>query len=69
MPAVLLEFVSAPPLEIPVPFKVKALVLVIVMPFKSNTAPLVMETAPVEAPRAAALPIFKVPAEIMVPPL
>ena len=69
MAAVLLELVSAPPLEMPVPFKVKALVLVIVVPFKSNTAPLVTETAPDEAPNAATLPIFKVPAEIMVPPL
>ena len=69
MAAVLLELVSAPPLEMPVPFKVKALVLVIVVPFKSNTAPLVTETAPVEAPSAAVLSIFTVPAAIVVPPL
>jgi len=52
--------VSAPPLLIPVPFKVSALVvLVMVVPFKSSTAPLVTLTLLV--PSAVALPTFNVP--------
>ena len=58
----------APLLAIPVPFKVKALVLVMVMPLRSSTAPLVSETTPEDAPRAVALPTLRVPAEIVVPP-
>ena len=40
-----------------------------VMPFRSNTAPLVTETAPELAPKAVALPTLSVPALIVVPPL
>ncbi len=65
----LLELVKAPPSLIPVPLKVKALVLVIVVPFRSSAAPLVTETAPPEPPSAVAWPIFKVPAEMVVPPV
>ena len=65
MPPVL---VSAPPLEIPVPFKVKVLALLKEVPFKSNAAKVATDTAPLALPSAAPLPTFKVPAEIVVPP-
>ena len=67
--AVLLALVKAPLPLIPEPLKVKVLVLVIVVPFKSSAEPSVTETAPPESPRAVALPIFKVPAEMVVPPV
>ena len=38
------------------------------MPFKSRTAPLVIETVLDDAPKAAALPTFRVPAETVVLP-
>ena len=65
--AVELEFVKAPLLETPVPFSVKALAVVMVVPFKSNAAPNVTATAPV--PRAVELFTFNVPALIDVPPV
>ena len=52
----------------PVPFTVSGLVLVIVIPLRSKTAPEVIDAAPLLAPSAAALLIFKVPVEIVVPP-
>ena len=61
--------VKAPPKLTPVPLRVRALVLVIVVPPKSRTAPLVILTALVFPPNAVALPIFRVPAEIVVPPV
>ena len=61
--------VSAPPLLIPEPFSVNEFALVMVMPFRSNTAPLVTETVPELAPKAVALPTLSVPALIVVPPL
>ena len=69
VPALPLLLVSAPPLEMPVPFKVSALAPVIVAPFRSNTAPLVTLAAPALPPSAVALPTFKVPTEIVVPPV
>ena len=60
---------SAPPLVIPEPLRVRALVFVMVIPLRSRTAPEVIDTAPVVAPRAVALPTFKIPAEMVVPPL
>ena len=60
---------SDPPELIPVPDNERALVFVIVLPFRSSTAPLLKVTAPVEAPKAVALPILTVPAVIVVPPL
>ena len=60
--------VNAPPLEIPVPFSVKALVLVMVVPLRSSTAPLVTEVDPEEAPKAVALPTLSVPELTVVPP-
>ena len=63
----LLEFVNAPPLLIPVPFKVSTPVLVMVWPLRSKAARLVTDTVPL--PNAVALPVFKVPAEMVVPPL
>ena len=65
---VLLLLIIAPPLLIPVPFTVRTLVLVIVIPLRSKTAPEVIDAAPLLAPRAVALLTFKVPAEIVVPP-
>ena len=53
----------------PVPFNVRALVLVIALPLRSSTAPLVTETVEAEPPNAAALPTFRVPAEIVEPPV
>ena len=64
---VVLLLVSAAPLN-PRPFKVRALVLVIVVPFKSRVAPDVTLTAPALAPRAVALPSCSVPALTVVPP-
>ena len=64
----LLLLIIAPLVLIPVPFTVRALVLVIVIPLRSKTAPEVIDAAPLLAPSAAALLIFKVPAEIVVPP-
>ena len=66
--AVLLEFVIAPPSEIPEPFKVKGLTIVMVVPFKSNAAPVLTVTAPNLLPNAAPLATFKVPTAIVVPP-
>ena len=67
VPVVAELLVSAPPLEIPVPFKVRALVAVMVVPLRSSAAPLVREMAP--DPRAVAWPTFTVPAEMVVPPV
>ena len=64
-----LLLVSAPPLEMPVPLSVRALVLVIVVPFKSNTAPLVTLTAPLLPPSAVALATLSVPTLTIVPPV
>ena len=58
----------APPPLMPVPFKVRGPVLVMVVPFKSNAAPLLTDTTPPE-PNAVALPTFKVPALMVVPPV
>ena len=65
--AVAIEFVNAPLLETPVPFSVKALAVVMVVPFKSNAAPNVTATEPV--PKAVELLTFNVPALINVPPV
>ena len=65
----LLEFVSAPAPKIPVPLRVNALAFVMVMPFKSRAAPLTTLTALLDAPKAAELSSFKVPALIVVPPV
>jgi hypothetical protein len=67
VPTVLLEFVKAPAPATPAPFKIKAFVEVIVMPFRSNDAPLATVTMPL--PSAVGLPIFIVPALIVVPPV
>ena len=69
MAPVALLLIKAPQLEMPVPFSVKALVLVMVMPLRSSTAPLVTEVDPEEAPKAVALPTLRVPALIVVPPV
>ncbi len=58
VPAVALLLVRAPPLLMPVPFKVSAFVFVIVVPFRSKTPPLVTLAALVFPPKAFALPIF-----------
>ena len=60
MPVVALLLVKAPPLLMPMPFSVKALLPVMVVPFKSSAAPEATVTAPV--PSAVGLPIFNVPA-------
>ena len=65
----LLLLIKAPPLEMPVPLMVKALVFVIVIPLRSSTAPEVIETPLELAPRAVALFTFKVPTEIVVTPV
>ena len=67
VPAVLLEFVKAPALARPVPFKIKAFVAVMVMPLRSNAAPLATVTVPL--PKAVGLPTLIVPALIVVPPV
>ena len=61
--------INAPPVLIPVPFKVSVFVLAIAVPFRSNTAPLVTETVAAEAPKADVLPTFSVPLLIVVPPV
>ena len=69
-PDVLLELVNAPPLPTPVPFKVRVLVLVMELALISNAPPISTKMAPpLELPNAAALPAFKVPAEMVVPPV
>ena len=60
---------SAPPELIPVPLSVSTLVPVIVVPFKSSTAPLVSDTVLALPPSAVAFPTFNVPALIVVPPV
>lgn len=67
VPTVLLEFVKAPALARPVPFKINAFVAVMVMPLRSNAAPLATVTVPL--PSAVGLPTFIVPALIVVPPV
>ena len=67
--AVALLLLSAPPLLMPVPFKVKALVLVSVRPFRSSTAPAATDTAPAEVPKAVAEPRRRVPALMLVLPV
>ena len=52
---------SAPPLLIPVPLRVKALVLVIVIPLRSRTAPERTIADALLAPNAVAEFIFNVP--------
>ena len=66
----MLEFVNAPPLAIPVPFKVKGFVIAVAVPYplRSSAAALMTVTAPLEAPKAAAFATFNVPALIVVPP-
>ena len=61
--------IKAPPELIPVPLRVRALVLTIAKPFRSSTAPLVTETAEDEAPSAERLANLKVPAPMVVPPV
>ena len=63
----MLSFTKAPFELMPAPFKVSWPVLVMVCPFKLNTAPVLTETAP--DPRAVALPATTVPALILTPPL
>ena len=63
----MLELVNAPPLLMPVLLRVNTPVLVMVWPFRSSAARAVTDTAPL--PSAVALPVFKVPAEIVVPPV
>ena len=58
-----------PPDPPPAPLSVRAFVLVIVVPLRSNTPPLDTVTAEVLAPKALALPTFNVPEEIVVPPV
>ena len=53
----------------PMPFKVKALVLVNVCPLRSSTAPSATVIAPDDAPNAVALPAFNIPTLILVPPV
>ena len=57
--------ISAPPLLMPVPERVRA--LLIDCPYRSSAAPLVTEAAPV--PSAEVLPSFSVPATILVTPV
>ena len=66
--AVLLELIKAPAPEIPVPLKDRALVFVTVVPLRSNAAPLLTVTAPLESPSALTLPSCNVPALTVVPP-
>ena len=61
--------IKAPPALMPVPLSVNALVLAIAVPLRSNTAPLVTETAEAEVPKAVKLPTLNVPAPIVMPPL
>ena len=58
--------VSAPPLLIPVPFKVSALLKKGFRPLRSREAPLVTLIA--APPKALVLPAWSVPALIVVPP-
>jgi hypothetical protein len=64
---VALLLIKAPPLLMPVPLSVKALVFATVWPLRSSTAPLLTPTAPLPLPNAVALAILNVPAEIVVP--
>ena len=66
---VALEFVSAPLPPIPIPVRVRGLVLARVWPFKSMLAPLLMEIVLLEAPNAVVLPAFSVPAETVIAPV
>ena len=63
---VTLLLINEPPLLIPVPLMVSAFAVVVVLPFKSKTAPAL--TVTLEAPRAAALPSCNVPTLIAVFP-
>ena len=51
------------------PFKVRALVFVNVVPLRSSTAPAATVIAPAEAPKAVTLPAFNAPSSISVPPV
>ena len=64
----MLLLTKAPPLLIPVPLRVSALVFVRVWPYRSNTAPALTVMALLEAPKAVALPAWSVPPPTVVPP-
>ena len=65
----MLLLINAPPLLKPVPLRVNGLVLAIVWPLRSSTAPLVTLTAPAALPSAEGSANCNVPARIVVPPL
>ena len=65
-----LELVNAPPLLMPEPFRVRVLVLDRPKPLRSSAAKLATDIAPPkELPSALLWPTFKVPAEMVVPPV
>ena len=69
VPVVAELLVSAPPFEMPVPFKVKALALANVLPLRSRAVPLLTVIALVAPPKAVVPPACSVPPVMIVPPV
>ena len=68
------EFTNAPPLEMPVPFKVNGSAVASIYPFKSSTAPLNTVVPEPIVPNGELLPLpaapnFNVPVLIVVVPV